>query len=299
MRRLALLLSARKGYVIDWKIFGGYGFIQEEGSGNRYFCPRKATNGALCLRGGCEVLFEVSTEEATQSTSGLPTCSSVTDAMGKPFPEQEIQGIIVEPPVPSKNTSGVIRRVENWSPNLGSHAPTNLYHYSYSHTRELRVGDMVRFWSEDNHKHRTAKDVVAVDPRVLSPEELRLLNETRAVVLQRSEGLELATATANKKFQQQQRQPYVAGMTSAQVPGDLETSGTSTECEVIFFQGRYGKLRVISNDVQLIVFFHTDMVRGVPASSIKVGMKGSCTYEKVRQGKNIGSLRAFSVLLSR
>jgi cold shock CspA family protein len=324
--------SFKVGTVLDWKLFKGYGFIQETVSGAHHFCPRKAINGALFLRPGDPVRFEV---EATPTGSsndihdtnlrGLARCKSVTDVNGEAFEQQELQGIVMDVPVPSKGVVGLICRVGKWSPSMSATtspsppaAPTAapeggglLYHYSFAHSKALSVGDMVRFWSRENPQRRTAKDVVAVDQSILSPDELRLLQTTRRLVSQQT----TRSVASNVKFQHQQWQPLTAtgdahhesnpppagGVAS----GDNHLSSVAAEegssqrmhpCVVAHFQGRYGKLRVIGDDGNpLIVFFHADMANRKPNKIIS-GLKGTCSYDRVRQGKNAGTLRAHRVI---
>lgn len=337
-------LLKKVGTVLDWKLFKGYGFVQENITGARHFCPRKAANGALFLRPGDAVRFELEQRDVgDRESSGLERCASVTHASGAPFEQQEIQGIVME--VPSNDSVGVICRVGKFSSSLGATvspstthssmaAPVagaesdegRLFHYSFSHSRALSVGDMVRFWSRDNtNKRRVAKDVVAVDPAILSPEELRLLESTKQLVNRQVP----RSVEADVKFRTQQWQPlrdrssddisstnagatgtsnaplntapdHAAQQAALTAPtAQLELDGSQLRmqpCVVEHFQGRYGKLRVMDKDNKpLIVFFHTDMVNRKP-HQISTGLKGICAFDRVRQGKNAGTLRAHRVI---
>lgn len=339
--------SFKVGTVLDWKLFKGYGFIQENISGAQHFCPRKATNGALFLRPGDPVRFEIEETSAVieedSNPSGLPRCKNVTQVNGAAFECEELQGIVMEVPVPSKAVVGLIRRVGKWSPSMSATTATThshhaasassgfhdsafveakeeqrLYHYSFSHSKSLSVGAMVRFWSRENSQRRTAKDVVAVDPSILSPDELRLLQVTQRLVSQQA----TRSIASDVKFQHQQWQPLAGHAAApAAVDGTQQQQQNSSDaslppgvligapakksevvddhrqypCVVAHFQGRYGKLRIINDEGQpLIIFFHADMVKCNP-NKIVTGLKGMCSYERVRQGKNAGTLRASSV----
>lgn len=330
-------LPSRVGTVTDWKLFKGYGFVQEDLSGEQFFCSRKATGGALFLRPGDAVRFDLEDESGdsfeTLNIAGHGRCKIVTSPNGSPFLQSELQGIVMETPVPSKGIVGLICKVGKWSASMASSTTSDpsaaaaaqqdvagkkdghsseedsrLYHYSFSHSRALSVGDMVRFWSRENPLRRTAKDVVAVDPSILSPDETRLLEATRRLINNQLS----RTMTANVKFHHQQWQPlrekavvpelsgHDAERVDHTVTGAELVASTSTArmvaCEVIHFQGRYGKLRVVQDGgAPLVIFFHADMAN-VPAGRVVVGMRGTCSYERVRQGKNAGTLRAQRVI---
>lgn len=295
IRTLRLYAALRCGYVLNWGIYNGFGFLQEDSSGKHYFCPKKAIHGAMLLVPGTEVRFDVGSSDDLHN--GLEVCTSVVDAQGNPFPQKEMQGLVVDIPSASRGVVGIVCRMCDWSPQLPLVAD-DLYHFSFSHSRNLAIGDMVRFWSKSGATQRTAKDVVAVNVAALEPTERRTLDAAKRSVLRR---IELSESVVNKFRLQQQPPERRQSSSPAEKLVEEEILRDNVHemvpCQVVHFQGKYGKLRVLRNGSAVSVFFHVDMVRNMPAHKIKVNQAGKCAYEVVRVGKNAGTLRAQSVFL--
>lgn len=311
MRATLQYLLARRGTVLEWRMFRGYGFVQDTASGEQFFAHRSNLHGALFLPLGKPVLFEIG-EGAMLDVANpgeahkLRRCVSVLDANGKPFEMQAKEGVVLDLPVPSLDKLGVIQCVDSLTASSEMTAVDSLFHFSFSHSKRLRIGDPVRFWSSRNALQRSAKDVIAVDLTTLSGERKKIYDIIKVAAISRQVS---PTADAIGNFLKQQRQvlpnerdsPANFSLTGKLIRSAAVTSHDSfselVDCRVEHVHGRYGKLSIRHNELSSIVFFHVDMVVGVP-NQIRSGMRGKCTYELVRMGKHSGTLRAVKVYLS-
>lgn len=174
--------AVRLGYAIAWKMFGGYGFVQEQHTGRQFFCTRHDILGAFQLVPGTPIQFRIQpgSEAATQRhsvdslrlsrllieqgmdiddvsvlTPHFPVATDITDGEGQTFPKER-QGVILRAPETDRRQMGLLCEIRPHSLTTTTHSAadvlplhdeTKLFSFGFAHSKRLEIGELVRFWS--------------------------------------------------------------------------------------------------------------------------------------------------------